>query len=166
MDKIIFLDIDGVVNTLMISDQPFDTLRGVVERDGFYFCLCNSDDGMVSNQQAIMWLNKLCKDTGAKIVISSTWRRFERKYTTEQCLRNSGLLSEIEVIGATPYTGGERGDEIQEWIEKYYPKGNVRFVILDDDSDMGDLISHLVRCNVDHGFGYPEYRAAVRILEG
>ncbi len=166
MDKIIFLDIDGVVNTLMISTEPFNTRRGNISRDGFYFDLCDSSDGRVSNQQAVIWLNKLCKDTGAKIVISSTWRRFEKEYTTEQCLRNSGLLPEIEIIGATPYIGGERGDEIQDWLEEHYPEGNVDFVILDDDSDMGELVSHLVRCNVDHGFGYPEYRAAARILEG
>ena len=54
-----------------------------------------------------MWLNKLCKETGAKIVISSTWRFCEREGepTTEDCLRNSGLLPEIEIIGKTPRLG-------------------------------------------------------------
>ena len=37
MDKLIFLDIDGVVNTLQISTKPFDTNRGQISRDGFYY---------------------------------------------------------------------------------------------------------------------------------
>lgn len=164
MRPIIFLDIDGVVNTLQINTQPFDGRRGQVERDGFYFDLCNESDGRVSNLQAVQWLNKLCIEHSADIVISSTWRRFEKEYTVEQCLRNSGLLDEIKVIGATPYTGGERGGEIELWLQEHYPDGNVKFVILDDDSDMGNLAQYLVRCNCDHGFGYPEYRAASVIL--
>ena len=38
MDKLIFLDIDGVLNTLMISDQPFEeSERGQIARGRFYF---------------------------------------------------------------------------------------------------------------------------------
>lgn len=72
MKNLIFLDIDGVVNTLMISTKPFDTNRGQISRDGFYYELCNSSDKRVSNTQAVMWLNKLCKIVDAEIVISST----------------------------------------------------------------------------------------------
>ena len=97
--NIIFLDIDGVVNTLIIDTKPFDTQRGQITRDGFYYKLNMPDDLEVSNRQAVMWLNKLCKDTDAKIVITSTWRMgINGLKDTEQALRNSGLLDEIEII--------------------------------------------------------------------
>lgn len=165
MEKpIIFLDIDGVVNTLQINTQPYPSDRGNISREGFYFDMCDITDDRVSNIQAIMWLNKLCKDTGAKIVISSTWRLFQRgEYSVEKCLRNSGLLEEIEIIGATPYFPGEhRGMEIQKWIDDNNFTGE--FVILDDDKDMDHLMDHLAWCNCHVGFGYPEYANSLKIL--
>lgn len=168
MDKLIFLDIDGVVNTLMIDTKPYSNEGlGSKSREGFYFDLCDITDDRVSNQQAVMWLNKLCKETNAKIVISSCWRRFERDgHTTERCLRETGLLPEIEVIGKTPYLcNKQRGDEISAYLRSNYKNKDYKFVILDDDSDMGDLMNHLVLCSTDYGFNYPEYVKALKILE-
>lgn len=161
---IIFLDIDGVVNTLQINTSPYPTNTGKISREGFYFDLCDITDDRVSNIQAIMWLNKLCKETKAKIVISSSWRLFERdEHTTEKCLRNSGLLPEIDIIGATPYLSGEhRGQEIQKWLDDNHFNG--QFIILDDDKDMDHLIEHLVWCDVYTGFGYQEYSKSLKLL--
>ena len=167
-DKLIFLDIDGVVNTIMLDIKPFEGARGIICVDGFYYDMCSNSDGRVSNRQAIMWLNKLCKETGAKIVISSTWRFCEREGepTTEDCLRNSGLLPEIEIIGKTPRLGygNCRGDEILTYLQKEFPQGVYSYVILDDDADMGECIDALVQCEVHRGFGYPEYKKALDIL--
>lgn len=167
-DRIIFLDIDGVVNTLQIDIKPFPGKENK-HFDGFYYDLCYNNDGRVSNRQAVMWLNKLCIETGAKIVISSTWRYCERpgEYTTEECLRNTGLLLEIEIIGKTPVMSGHiRGDEINQWLIDHYGNNllDVSFVILDDDADMGNLIECLVQTHVDYGFNYPEYKKALDIL--
>lgn len=164
--KIIFLDIDGVVNTLQLDTESFN--NGMKPHDGFYYDLCGNESRRVSNRQAVMWLNKLCKDTGAKIVISSTWRMCEKNVTTEECLRNTGLLPEIEVIGKTPVISGCcRGDEISWWLGSNFGENmnNVSFVILDDDTDMGDYMEHLVQCNTYHGFGFPEYQKALEILK-
>lgn len=164
-DKLIFLDIDGVVNTLMINTSPYPSRTGKIEREGFYFDLCSSSDERVSNTQAIMWLNKLCKDTGARIVITSTWRRRNQHYKDiKQYLVNSGLLEEINVEGATPWLDGPRGEEILHYLQEHYPNGVTSYVILDDDSDMEGCMDFLVKCNTYHGFGYPEYLEALRIL--
>lgn len=72
--KIIFLDYDGVVNTLW-----FDDING---EPNFNF----PSDDKVNNTQAIAWLNKLCKETGAKIVVTSTWRMSENY---KECLYNA-----------------------------------------------------------------------------
>lgn len=171
--NIIFLDIDGVVNTLQISDKPMSN-RGTaaIDRDGFYFDICSDSDERVSNKQAVMWLNKLCKDTNAKIVISSTWR-LHGLDSCKKALYNSGLFNDIEIIGITPTNGFScprlgywqtRETEILNWL---YDNEDIvdKYVILDDDMDMGGLISYLVTCNTYHGFGYPEYAKALEILK-
>lgn len=169
--KLIFLDIDGVVNTLMIDTKPFDyPNRQSIERDGgFYYDLCHGSDDRVSNYQAVMWLNKLCKETKAKIVISSTWRYSYSCEEIKNCLVNSGLLPEIEIIGQTPDLRYRneffRGDEIKMYLKEWYPEGWPAFVILDDDADMLDLIDHLVQTHTDRGFGYPDYLKALQVLE-
>ena len=46
MERLLFLDIDGVVNTHMIYSKPIEGRR-MVEKDGFYFDLCWPNDGRV-----------------------------------------------------------------------------------------------------------------------
>lgn len=168
--KVIFLDIDGVLNTLQISTKPFKTSRGQVCRDGFYYKLsCDSGDLEVANEQAVMWLNKLCVETGAKIVISSTWRLCPNGFeNTCKALRNTGLLDTIEIIGCTGRRYDEhinrRGAEIKDYLD-LHPEIS-KFIILDDDSDMGELKDYLVQCNTHVGFTYIEYAKALNLLIG
>ena len=166
--KVIFLDIDGVVNTLQISSQPFNTRSGKIKRaGGFYYNICTPRDKQVSNIQAIEWLNKLCIETQASIVISSTWRLAKGDYErTCEALYNSGLRPEIRIIGCTPriYAGWDipRGVEIQDFLTGH--PDITQYVILDDDADMGDLVDHLVQTNTYIGFTYPDYIKALDIL--
>ena len=164
MDKLIFLDIDGVVNTLMIYDKPFEGNLGHISRDGFYFDMCLSVDNRVSNTQAVMWLNKLCKDTKARIVITSTWRLGSSLKELITILRNSGLHKDIIIEGCTPNLGTKRGNEILHYLQYNYPNGVYSYVILDDDDDMDGCMERLVKCNCYRGFGYPEYIKAINIL--
>lgn len=169
--KIIFLDIDGVLNTLMIDIKPFSSNRGQISRDGFYYKLNMPNDMEVSNRQAIMWLNKLCVETNAKIVITSTWRMgVDGLENTKKALYNSGLIDNIEIIDATPILQNPvdmniRGHEIQEWLDNH--KNINKYVILDDDADMlENQLSHLVQINTYYGFGFLDYEKAIKILEG
>ena len=151
--NVIFLDIDGVVNTLQIYDevQPFfkKDSRSMIDRDGYYYDLCDYDDGRVSNRQAVLWLNHICKENNAKIVISSSWR-IGHYEDTIKCLRNTGLDKDIEIIGKTPvFWKKKRGDEIKAFL-KEHPE-ITDFVILDDDADMCSLKKHLVQTDVHGG---------------
>ena len=74
--KVVFLDYDGVVNTLWFKD--------VNGEPNFNF----PDDDRVNNTQAIAWLNKLCRETKAKIVVTSTWR-MAKNY--KECLYNGRI---------------------------------------------------------------------------
>ena len=146
--KVIFLDIDGVVNTLMISKEPFDHERGQIKRGEFYFDLCCPSDGRVSNTQAVLWLEKICRDNDCSIVLSSTWRNGHYAEAVN-ALYNSGLSRDIKVIGKTPYLGTIRGEEIAAFL-RGHPE-ITSYVILDDDNDMGDLMDHLVLTKVHAG---------------
>ena len=96
--KVIFLDVDGVLN----SDEYFDKVRNLKIKG-------------IENQidvEKIKLLKKAVDETGAKVVLSSSWR-----FTlNEQPLRD--LLSRygIGVYSRTPYIDWERGLEIKKWL--------------------------------------------------
>lgn len=168
--NIIFLDIDGVLNTLQISDKPFESNFGQVSRDGYYYQYCMPEDLEVSNKQSVMWLNKLCEETNSKIVITSTWRMgVNGLRCTKKALYNSGLHKDIDILGFTPIihnaTFNIRGNEIKMYLNDNPEISN--YVILDDDKDMlPEQMFHLVKVNSDYGFGFPDYIKAKEILAG
>lgn len=148
--RVIFLDIDGVVNTFQIyREKPAHLKDCPMRKIGeYYIDICSSGTGRVSNEQAVLWLDKMCKDWDAKIVLTSAWRlRFD---SACQALYNSGLSKDIEIIGATPgVDDAYRGKEIQLWLDDH--KDVTDFVIIDDDSDMEPYMDKLVLTNTYSG---------------
>jgi hypothetical protein len=131
--KIIFLDIDGVLNHEVFYKERYEKRKESITIDYPY---SEIDPKCVSN------LNDLCEETFAKVVISSTWRHSGIDYCKD-ALEFHGFKGEI--IDITPNLRGEdclRGNEILKWTkdneeligERYYNFTN--YVILDDDSDM------------------------------
>lgn len=127
MAKIIFLDIDGVLN----SRTYFNSRKQI--RD-----IADNLDPV-----AIGYLNQLIKDTGAYVVISSTWRMHHSKEELIELLSSRGFKGVI--IGCTPVLSSPhtvRGNEIHSWMRENpeiigTPVCDFNsYVILDDDSDM------------------------------
>lgn len=122
--KIIFLDIDGVLNHEQFYKERYEK-KGSGDID----------------PKSVANLNSLIENTGAKVVISSTWRHSGIDYCRKS-LEEVGFVGEI--IDITPNLRGEgclRGNEIHKWIKDneelvgpYYQF--TEYVILDDDSDM------------------------------
>lgn len=75
----------------------------------------------------------IVKETGCKIVISSTWRLGKSLEEMKEWFSISPVLKEA-VIGKTPTGGKIRGDEIIKHLETFAPVG-AKYAILDDDSD-------------------------------
>lgn len=158
--KVIFLDIDGVLNVMCR------------ERDVF---------GAVFHQHLVDNLARVIKETGAKIIISSSWRHggLQRMKDMWEYRNLPG-----EVIGITPDLWREvegedfheklrRGHEIQVILDKM-PE-ITSYVIFDDDNDMlPSQLGNFVYCatNVNHpdcvdlGYGLTNECAnkAIRIL--
>ena len=128
--KIIFLDIDGVLN---VMSREFDEF------------------GQLFNPIFVNNLAYIIEKTNAKLVISSTWRYSGLNFL-KKLWKHRNLPGEI--IGITPdlYKNVNRGDEIKAWLEK-----NIDIVetycIIDDDEDMlTEQLNNFVKTsgNIDH----------------
>ena len=138
VDKIVFLGIDGVLN----SEEYFNK------------CL-SSDDICDLDPDAINRLIKFLDGTNAKIVLSSSWRSLNVQSTILEFLTsNHELLKKLipYIIGITPrfHKCRKRGNEIAYWmdmlsidysalvkhgcvLENVEIYKNYRYVIVDDD---------------------------------
>lgn len=154
--KVIFLDIDGVLNS-WASCYKITT-------------------------EKLQLLNNLIEQTGAKIVISSSWRigskdvkefldkNFSKRTfrldnfkdaTNRECIEN--IFYNDNIIGLTDTFGPNRGDEIQRWLDSH---GNIEtYVILDDDSNMLDSqLENFVQTDTYYGITDREIHLATLIL--
>jgi hypothetical protein len=157
--KVIFLDIDGVLNSVKSMTESGDRKW--------------SDEPVIEN---IGWLNLIIEKTNAKIVISSTWRHGNCASLFDRYFHALGIIG--EVIDVTPRLDSYRGTEIKCWLLEYesrrikyqdsswciYKDPIEKFVIIDDDSDMEDLIDKLVLVNNNIGLSKENADKAIGIL--
>lgn len=149
--KIIFLDIDGVLNcenAYRAGECQYQEWVWEDGRRGHHQKFCSWSKEL---------LNKLILETGAKIVISSTWRNSGIEF-----MKKVWELEEMEgeIVGITPNFSGKikgytvpRGCEINWYLKndlgfnhinwcletqkEYMDKSGVdNYIIIDDDSDM------------------------------
>lgn len=148
--NIIFLDIDGVLNSIS-SAVAFNEINKSKRRD----------NELELDVVSIGLLRKLCNDTDAKIVVSSTWRIGRDIEDLKEIFM---LYSwEAPIISITRRGESCRGEEIQEWIDFYTNVKN--YVIIDDDSDMLESQKdHFVNTNGTEGFRLKDLCKALRIL--
>jgi len=140
--KIIFLDIDGVLNSeqscIYYNRRSNEGKSHTLECE---FCPIN-----MSNLNYIME-----NVSNTEIVISSTWRAFHKIAELQDILTKNGFLFADTIIGATPRLNVDRGLEIQSWIDAYGASEIEKFVIIDDNDDMMHLKDSLVQTDVAIG---------------
>lgn len=142
-NKIIFLDIDGVLNSVQWSEKHYCNIQSGNVHEG---------ETDLIDPHAVNILYDLCKSENIGIVLSSSWRCNNVQETLEDLDRyiDFNKLNEF-IIGITPRSESRvRGKEIQWWLEHYtdikysdfYTPGTLsdpfNWCILDDDSDMLD----------------------------
>lgn len=135
--KIVFLDIDGVLNSELFASESMRQIEegGTPPKKSIDpFCVGN--------------LNTITERTGAKIVLSSSWRsaydsceeankEFEEFGMTGEIIDRTPRLDYVGVPSSVP-----RGCEIKAWIDMNTGRIGQHsflfndFVILDDDDDM------------------------------
>ena len=154
--KVIFLDIDGVLNYTQwyVSDRNSGNLNG---EEGDIDPLC-------SNR-----INKICAETGAKIVLSSDWR-----INWPCCIDRieKGGIEHGLIVDKTPehmwaeHASKEyksRGCEIDDWLSQH-PECD-RYVIIDDRKDFTEEQQpNFVHVNSMRGIDDIDVTFAIQIL--
>lgn len=140
---LLFLDIDGVLNSAQSADYWNDHGKdnGGLSPSNPDFCpiACNNLRRFFKYRPEV------------RIVVSSTWRLGRTVEELNQLMVGSVGLPDGLVIDKTPsMRDGVRGGEIAYWL-KHNP-GCEKFAIIDDDSDMSELLPHLLHTNWLTGF--------------
>jgi hypothetical protein len=145
--KILFLDIDGVLNsreTILENHEKRKTGKLDVPISA---CNCGSDTCW-PHHTLVGRLNEIISKTGAMVVMSSSWRIGKMVVELRELCRAFGMNGTL--LDKTPVLHKPRGLEIQEWIDNATDEVD-SFAILDDDSDMEHLFSFLVQTDYRYG---------------
>lgn len=114
--KIIFLDFDGVLNRFHC--ETIELYR--LEKD------------------IVQIFVDTVKEVGAKIVISSSWRRRGKEFIVNTLKKKNAfeLLNYLHEDSICPEDnkGSFRGNEINLWLKNHQDE-NIKYLILDDESD-------------------------------
>ena len=149
--NIIFLDVDGVLNS-------YNKLIEIYNKTG----KPHSGSNFPFDEKCLENLKILVEETNAKIVITSTWRKYENDM---EILFNELKKYDLDkqVIGYTPIINKKREEEIIEYLNKLNIK--VNFIIIDDIRDMGVLNDKLIVTSPITGFTEENMKNAIKILK-
>lgn len=150
--KVIFLDIDGVLNHqkhyewLMTTNEPTPMQRTYPYTE--------------FNPESCKLLKEVIDETDAQIVVSSSWR-LDGLAKINKLLRFFGLPNAIDI---TPCLNTARGIEIDAWLAAH-PEVD-KYVILDDDEDMNtEQMPFFIKTNpYDDGLNAKCKDKAIKIL--
>lgn len=160
--KVIFLDIDGVLNSTKSIKKNKSTDYG-----RFY------DN---PSMESIRALNQIIAKTGAVCVISSVWRLGCDWMNIWRILDLCGFDGEI--IGSTPINNKGRGSEIAQWLIDEASGDNLTvtrneirpvesYVIIDDDvfdiTEKGQK-KHIIKTDSEVGLTGKDAEKAIKIL--
>ena len=166
MSKVLFLDIDGVLNTERQHDHCVEAGAAYVDNFGYAF-----------DPEAVTNLKKIVDETGTDIVISSSWK-FWGLSTMQKLWVSRGLPG--KVIDATPNNVSDemllsvdlslmdmpagKGSEIKEWLSTS-GQAVTHYAILDDMDDMlPEQQSHFVQTDPRVGITEDDANHVISIL--
>lgn len=136
-EKVVFLDIDGVLNSE------------------------SGEDMRILDPKAVALLKKLIEKHRAVIVVSSVWRKLDWPNRIIKAFKKAGW-EQPPIVDRTPILCSLRGEEIKLWLSQ----NDVEvFVIIDDDTDMlPEQLNNFIRCHTDYGLTKKQIEAADRIF--
>lgn len=150
MEKYIFLDFDGVLNTEQYQAQL--AVAGKEQKDKY---------GPLFDPEAVARLKRLADETKAEIVIISSWRFIHDTDTLYEMWEERGLPDEIFRIMSREVADDNRSSGVKDFaFGKYIP-----YVILDDeDSYVDEQKPYLIRVNSVKGLSDVNVDKAIAIL--
>lgn len=141
-DTVIFLDVDGVLNSMHTPAWM-------------------QEDWDVPLARPLQNLKHIVDETGAQIVVTSSWREYPAALRK---LEIALMVFELRIAGRTPALPTNRPDEIQTWLNKH-PEVK-RYVILDDDPFPWTLeqLNKVVPVNPSKALTAQNAELAIRLL--
>ena len=140
--KVIFLDIDGVLNGIEFQ-KSFDKEPPIID------------------ETRLTILKEIIDRSGANVVLSSSWKKFwEPNCTFDIVFKKSG----IDIYDITPALGRKR-DEISAWLSAH-PNTESYVILVDAQVGWGDLLPFLVITDPlnSRGLEYEHIEKALNIL--
>lgn len=166
--RVIFLDIDGVLNSkeFFQNRQPTQELNEI-------------------DEEKVKLLQQIVQATNAKIVLTSTWRTYDKtdktspSYKAYQYLVDTLAKYDLSIFDCTPWINENRPKEITTWLSMWNSFKDVNkhvfgFVSLDDDFTAKQYAKYgmqhqLIKTTFygEHGGLQPEHvQQAIDILKG
>ena len=145
--KVIFLDVDGVLNTIFTTRRIYS----------YTFV----------DTRKLLRLRDIVERTGAKLVLSSTWRITDLPIHQ---LTHDALVAEFERVrcplwfSTTPYLPAtKRWQEINAWLILHDVED---FIILDDwgEEEFRPMMDRLVKCDPRKGLTKERAELAIQML--
>lgn len=137
--RVIFLDVDGVLN--------------------YVYCEARSPKGLLGVEKGpLSVLHEIVSRTGAKIVLTSTWKREWSRDPENRGVDGEYLDQEIrkagmEIFDKTMDNMSDRGMGIETWLRRHPEVTN--WIVLDDDIfddyECRGIMPHLVQTNFYDG---------------
>jgi hypothetical protein len=171
---VIFLDIDGVLNTESFVGCAFQ-VQEILNKNKITNISLNDiirdQYGLLFDPLSVKSLEIIIKNTGAKLVISSTWRHSGIEIMQEMWkIRN--LPGEVVDITPTlrntedkrPFKERcDRGHEIKKWLDTHPEVTG--YLILDDDDDMlPEQQPNFLQTHFQYGLMTKQIQLATEIL--
>ncbi len=151
MNKILFLDFDGVLNT--------EHYQGLLQYQGKPW---QDEYGAFFDPKAVKQLKRIIDATDADIVVESSW-----KYLGLDAMKELWEVRNLPgtIIDITPsLLGKNKGIEIASWLSKY-AKQDIRYVIIDDEYVILDSqVSHFILTNPYEGITEEQANRAISML--
>ena len=155
-NKLLFLDIDGVLNDHEYSSEA---------------------ESCLIKPECVKAFNRVIRDTGAEVVLSSAWRyMILNKAMTlsgfHYMLRTHGVTKDLKIIGTLPYDktqkddGFARGRAILEWL-----RDNTDYCYFDrfekyDDQDRRQVVKWAAIDDLDLGIAADLATESVVMTDG
>lgn len=174
-EPVCFLDVDGVLNTMREYTAWDDACRIAATISG-------ATDGhdrahMLFGPAHVRALNAITDQTGARLVLSSTWRFiYGGKGGGRRLADLRGVFHEVGIkaplIAATPLDVQNRGEAIVAWLRanrEAGEHGGARFVIIDDEPRTNfpsSVRKHVLEVDGAYGLNEQHVERAVNILRG
>lgn len=144
--KVIFLDIDGCLNTYK-----------------------SLEDGIILIPEKVRMVEKLCNETSSGIVITSSWRHRYSVSEIKRLFKDNGWEGEVPIIGMTDtkFSEDSRGKHIKRYKKEHSELGIDGYVIIDDrheESFGNNQLKRFVKINPIKGITLADFYRAKVIL--